>query len=633
MRLSALAAFLCLALSPRSAAADSGDELAFFAEEAELLTASRGMEPARGAPAAVEVITAEEIRDSGAVTLWDLFRYRAGMTVVEGRTGEGNRAIVSIRGFPNLFVDNLQVLVDGRSVYTGLSGGAVWEALAIQIQDIERIEIVRGPSAALYGSNAALGVIHVITRRPAPARRFTAEALGGNRGLNREQFAYEDGGRRGAARLSLARKEQSGHPAAAPPGPADYLFSNKGNFRGLWTPVQGHAVELFAGGAWDNLGVVDPSLPAARFRRHYQMLKYGQEAGGGSSVEALLARKDDLRTYLSPSGLPLTVREAQYDAEFQHRLERPDERFGTVYGAGLRYTGIESGEIFSDHHYRKNAITRGFVRQSLRPLDALKLVGAFSLERSDTGGTEPAYNVAALWTPEPRHTLRLSHALAPTIPTLYQKSARQQTPGVLLAGNPELMPQRLSACELGWRGAFRERRLALETSLFYMESKNLSRSFVRSFAPFTLSFANSNSAIARGVEVAGSYRFARGRSAFANYTYESFSDGAGVTNIRKGTPPHALNLGGTARLAGGFSLSLAAGWRDRHTLTAPTTPRPDRDIPAYWRADARLAYAPRPGWELFVAAQNMLRARHLESGDGLEIPRTWQLGLRWEFAP
>ncbi|MBI3564912.1 MAG: TonB-dependent receptor plug domain-containing protein [Elusimicrobia bacterium] len=632
MRAALAAAFL---FTSPAARASGQDDLAFFAEEAKVITASRRVENVSEAPSAVEVVTAEEIRGSGAVNLWDFMRFRAGMNVVDGRSGEGNRALVSIRGFPAEFVDNLLVLVDGRSVYTGLSGGAVWEELPVQLQDIERIEIVRGPSAALYGSNAGLGVINVITRKPRAPLAVGGDARGGNQGFHQEQAAVEDGARAGAYRLSFAHKEQSGYPTTTGAVGQDYLFSHKGNFRGWWAPSERSTLELFGGGSWQNVGDVDPGNPSGRFRHDFQMLKHTLDFDAGSSLQTMLARRDDWRTYDRTAGGLLTVRETQYDAEASHRLDWLDDRLHTVYGGSLRHDSVDSAQLFA-HPYQKNAVERGFVSQSWRVLPRLNLVGALSVEHSDTGGTEPAYQVAAVAAPASEHVLRLSYGLAPTIPTLYDKAARQQaTATTLLVGNPGMVPQRLRSYEASYQGAGLDGRMRWEANLFYMTIDRLSETVVRSFtsAPtlLTLSFDNANNAIARGSELKWSWRWDAGRSVYANYTYETISDAKGVTNVRKGTPPHKLNLGGTAALGRGVTLTLNAGYQDAHTLHSQAL-NADVDVPEYWRLDGRLAFAPTRDVELFLACQNMAQERHIEFADGLAVPRTYQAGARVRWA-
>jgi iron complex outermembrane receptor protein len=526
------------------------------------------------------------------------------------------------------------VLLDGRSVYTGLSGGAVWEELPVQAQDIERIEIVRGPNAALYGSNAGLGVINIITRKPAARRALSGEALGGNEGLHREQASFEDGGKAGAYRLSFAHKEERGFPTTAGPVGQDYLYSNKGSARAVWTPTDLTTLELLSGGSWDDLGVVDPDNPSARFRHHFEMLKHSYDPNPDSSVQTMVSRRDDFRTYVPAAGGLLTVREYQYDAEVSHRLDWMDGSQHTVYGGSFRYVGIESTQLFAGHPYQKNAVQRGFVSQTWRVLPRLNLVGAVSVEHSDTGGVEPAYQLAAVVNPWTNHTFRASYGLAPTIPTLYDKAARQQASAtVLLVGNPGMAPQRLRSYEVSYQGRLLDNRMKVETNLFYMDIDRLGETVTQSFnAPLlTLTFDNENKAAARGAEVKWSWRWSETRSVYANYTYESISDAKAVVNVRKGTPPHKVNLGGTSALGGGFSLSLNAGYQDSHTLYSRTVNQ-TLDIPAYWRVDAKLSYRPKPDWELFAACQNLARARHVEFADGLAVPRTYQAGVSVRLA-
>lgn len=611
------------------------DALQFFAEEAQVLTASRRLEYVREAPLAVEIITAEEIEASGAVNLWDFMRFRAGMNVVDGRSGEGNRALVSIRGFPAEFVDDMLVLVDGRSVYTALSGGAVWEELPVQVQDIDRIEIVRGPNAALYGSNAGLGVVNVITRKPRK-RTASAQALGGGRGLHREQASFEDALGRGAYRLSFAHKAQQGNPTPAGAAGQDYLFVDKGNFRGTWSPTERTGLELFAGGSWDDVGTIEPGNPDGRFRHHFEMLKHSYDPGPDSSLQTMLSRRDDVRTYSQPAGGLLTVREYQYDAEVSHRLDWPDGGMHTVYGGSFRYTGIDSAGLFAAHPYQKNAVQRAFASQSWRVLPGLSLIGALSVERSDTGGTEPAYQFAAVVRPGDGHTVRASYGLAPTIPTLYQKAARQFAgPATLLVGNPAMRPQRLRSYEVSHQGLFLDNRMTTEANLFYMEIDRLSRTVVQSYAALpapltTLSFDNGNAAVARGVELKWGWRWDARSSVYANYTYESIADAAGSVNVRRGTPPHKANLGGSAALGRGFTLGLNAGYQDAHTLSSQALTQ-TADIAPYWRLDGRLGFSPRAGVDLFVACQNMARERHVEFADGLVVPRIYFGGVSAKF--
>jgi iron complex outermembrane receptor protein len=629
-------ALLACAARAAFAAAESpaARDLEFFALEAEVVTASRRPEPAAESPVAVEVVTAEDIRRSGALNLWDFLRFRVGMTVVEGRSGEGNRALVSVRGFPAEFVDKLLVLLDGRSVYTGLSGGAVWEHIPVQVQDIERIEIVRGPNAALYGSNAGLGVVNIITRRPS-GREAAGGLLAGNRSIRRADGSIEDSVGPLSYRLSASQRVQDGHPSAGAPGTGnDFLHSNKLNFRGSWEPAPGIGVELFGGGYRDTLGVVDAANPQGRFTHHFGMVRSQWERAPGSVVEAVFARRDDLRRFDPIFNGPVAVREYQYDSEVNHRLESFGGRLKTVYGGSLRHTEIESAGLFAGRPRQHNAIRRAFLSPTLKLSPAVSALAAVSLERSDTGGTEEGYTLAAVFSPARRHAFRLRHALAPTIPTLYQKAADQRaTATVRLVGNPGIRAQRLRSYEAGYQGAFQDGRLEVGGDVFYMQLDDLSQTVVRSyvFPQLTLSFDNGNKAVARGAELKAGYRWSAVRSLKANYTYETVSDAKAQTNVRKGTPAHSLNILAETDLGRGFSASSAAGYRDGRSLYSQATGR-TLDLPADWRLDARLAFTPREGVEVFVAGQNLGQPRRVEFPDGLQTPRTFLGGVTVRFA-
>jgi iron complex outermembrane receptor protein len=141
-----------------------------FAEQS--VTASRTQSDVLDAPAFVTVITREEIDQSGARTVPDLLRQIPGVTVVQMTQSDFN---VAIRGLNRRLSNKVLVLVDGRSVYQDFLGGTAWEALPVNLEDIERIEVVRGPGAVLYGASAFGGVVNLITRQP---DAFGVEAAG-----------------------------------------------------------------------------------------------------------------------------------------------------------------------------------------------------------------------------------------------------------------------------------------------------------------------------------------------------------------------------------------------------------------------------------------------------------------------
>lgn len=642
-----IGAFLLFSAAASASAAEEGrSELEFFAHEAQTITASRRLQPVREAPVAVEVITGEEIRTSGATNLWDLLRFRVGVDVLDGRSVDGNRAIVSVRGFPEEFVDSLQVLVDGRSVYNAYSGGVYWEQLPVQLQDIERIEIVRGPNAALYGSNAALGVIHIITKKPSSERSASAYLLRGNIDLFQSGAAYESAGDRFGYRLSYGFWNEDGfHNAPSDPNPfftippaEDFLTSHKTNLRGFWNPTDRFGLEFFAGSSWDEMGMAFER--EGKFRNAFGMLKGSLQLGADSTLELMASYNKFTQKSEPDFEGTFEVDYTQSDVEAVHHINWGEGRLKTTWGGSYRLSVAESDEAFRSEPEQENALVRGFVQQSIVVIEALTVVAAASLERSDTGGTEPAYQIATLYALGTDHALRASYSAAPTVPSMWEARVdRQSDFTVIMEGNPDLKPSKLHSYEISYHGAYLDRRLQAEGSLFYMQFDDLTASFVKqegSFFPFptptTFSFDNSREATAKGAELKWTYRFAPARSVYVNYTYETIDDdGSTFTEadrvlIEDATPKHKVNLGGIFRIAAGLSASVNAGYKSSYAITNSRQSE-IVEVAPYWRVDARLAYNPIKDVEFFIGGKNLASPNHREFPDFLEIPKTYYGGV------
>jgi iron complex outermembrane receptor protein len=115
-----------------------------------------------GAPASLYVITADDIRRSGALTIPDALRLAPNLHVARA---DANQYVISARGFSDILTNKMLVLIDGRTVYTPLFSGVFWEAQDTFLSDVDRIEVISGPGATLWGANAVNGVINIITKR------------------------------------------------------------------------------------------------------------------------------------------------------------------------------------------------------------------------------------------------------------------------------------------------------------------------------------------------------------------------------------------------------------------------------------------------------------------------------------
>jgi len=626
---------LAILASPALAADDAFE---FFREEAKVYTASRRSEDARRAPMAVDVITSEEIRAYGYANLADILRYRAGLDVLDGRSADGNRAIVSARGFSRDFVSEMLVLVDGRSVYSPFLGGVYWQSMPVQIQDIERVEIVRGPNAALYGSNAALGVINIITRKPGAAAAGEVSARGGNRRAA-SAAAAEAGGRLGGLRVSHSFEQVLGNPAPNGVGDAnDFLHSNKLSVRGLLKPDAATELEFLGGGSRQTQGIpgFSPDQGAKR-EEDFQMIRAARGLESAGSLEAVVSRSVFAVSAEPLFGRTVDVRTYQYDAELLHRASWAGGRLSSAFGAGWRLMGAYSDQTFAGHPAQQNEVLRGFTHHSLKLAEQLTLAAGVSLERSQVGGLQPAWQGAAIYSPRENHDFRLSYSRAPTMPPLFNKYADYRlSPAIRLVGNPSLAPQQLSSWEAGWTSRALDNALKSQAAVFYMQIKDRNFNFVRTAgAPLIVSYDNRNRASAWGAELSEEYGFSAGRAIFANYTYEQIRDDKGPTDVfrtdlRAGTPVHKVNAGVRSPLGRGFAASALIGYKDAYDANSST--RGTRlAIPRSFRLDARLSWTPRPDWELFLAGMDLLQPYRVEAADGTAVPRRFEGGVTKRF--
>ncbi len=163
---------------PNVTMAYSGEEVFdFFAEEARVTTASRQPTTLQDAPATMHVVTAQDIQDAGAQTIWDALRMVPGVDVMIVQTFQGE---VGIRGMNKALNNRVLVLLDNKPILSGYFERVNWEYLPVGLAEIDRIEVVLGPVSALYGPNAISGVINVITKTPEQISHGVVQVMAGD---------------------------------------------------------------------------------------------------------------------------------------------------------------------------------------------------------------------------------------------------------------------------------------------------------------------------------------------------------------------------------------------------------------------------------------------------------------------
>src|SRR6266545_1313387 len=196
----------------------------------EITSASRKEQRAADVAAAVFVISQDDIRRSGMTTLPDVLRLAPGVDVAQINS---NKWAVSVRGFNALYANKLLVLVDGRSIYNRIFSGVVWDTEDLMLDDIDRIEVIRGPGAALWGANAVNGVINIITKTAADTQGGLVRVDGGRFG---EQGAVRYGGTLGSASYRLYSQWTGRDQSLITPGTGanDRSHSTTTGFRADW---------------------------------------------------------------------------------------------------------------------------------------------------------------------------------------------------------------------------------------------------------------------------------------------------------------------------------------------------------------------------------------------------------------
>lgn len=483
----------CLAnIAAQAQAMDALSESAYLNEVPVVLTVSRLAQRVDEAPAAVTVIDRQMIRDSGAWDLSEVFRLVPGMYVAyHAARFYSTDSIVSYHGLMSETMSHrMQVLVDGRSVYSPLYGGVIWSDIPVALDDIDRIEVVRGPNAASYGANSFIGVINIITRHSAD-QQGTRVSLAAGR--NREEATAHQGGRNGGLTWAISasvRNDRGEDSEIHNPTNQSFVWTRNKfddkkirrlNLRGDYQINLTDTLEFqfgYNGGPRQAGEVEDVFAPDKIARNYFTKLNWRRalEDGGELAVQYYDATESS-STVLQDANLfrpPLPanmnngdVNARRRDLEVQHTYTAgKDTR--VVWGGSVRHDttfaphdlgGGGLGVTVMPDLYETRAynLSRLFGNLEWRPLPALLLnLGAMAENNSYTG-TDITPRVAANWHVIPGQTLRLSYSEATRTPSVFEK--RWEEYQRLRTGNPRLSalaPERVETFDVGYLGKYRQ---------------------------------------------------------------------------------------------------------------------------------------------------------------------------------
>ena len=619
-------AALLLPLGAWAAPPPSAEDLAGMSleelGEVEVTTVSRRAERLLDAPASIYVISAEEIRRSGATTLPEVLRLAPNLEVA--RVGASGFAI-SARGFNNSTGNKLQVLLDGRVLYTPLFSGVFWDAQDTMIEDIDRVEVISGSLATIWGSNAVNGVINIITRRAGDTAGGLVSAQGGDveraagvrYGARRGDVAYRVYGR-------FVDRDQSETGGGI--GKSDGWRRAQVGFRAdAGTAVDGWTVQ---GDAYR--GTFETPLPDdQRISGANVSARWNRRLAGAGDVQVFGYVDHTRRDIPGSIGESLNV----FDLEFQHDLPALGAH-DIVWGAGYRgaHDDVANAPAIAFLPAEKQLHWgHVFVLDTIALAgDALKLTAGLRVGDNTYTGVETMPTVRLAWKPAAQHLVWIAAARAVRTPSrLDRELFVPADPPYLLAGGPDFRSEVSNDLTVGYRGQPTP-RTQLSVTVFHHEYDDL-RSLERT-ASGTYVIGNEMLGHSDGLEAWGSF------NATARWRL-----GAGLSLLDEDLHFTARSHDVTGVAAAGndpksrwflrswwdFSAKASFDLRVRHVGELPS-PR----VPEYTAVDARVAWRPRADLELALTAQNLFDPGHPEFGavsTAGEAERNVQASVRWSF--
>jgi len=601
--------FICLVLAQPAQAQSELSETDFLAEMPTVLTASRLSQPLMDAPNSITVIDRKQIEASGYHNLADLFRLAPGMYVGFKKGWFHNVT----HTFADQYARRMQVMVDGRSVYLPSIGGVRWDTLPIAIQDIERIEVVRGPNAASFGANAFTGIINIITRHPDDVAGRMLQIASGNHDRREALFRWAGRSERGSHRVSLGERQDDGFDDHH-----DDENSRMLNYRGEFELGSRENLSLQLGALWGNRGEGritdvsfqphDQAVKSSYFQADYQLLL----PSGNKLLAKLFFNSLDTTEDVPVSLFPGAYYEADLLAQRWHTEIELDSSHGddlrSAIGAYIRRDSVRSLLYYNDTdklHVDSHGL---FGHLEWRMANAWLLNTGIFWEDYEMVGSRFSPRATVHWQPSAQHSFRFGVSKAYRNPVLFETSAdyrirlltadglpiSTQVPGfpdvlfpdILATGN--VVPESIISRELGYIGQWPEQDITLDVRLFRERIAN----FIDVQCPTGKKgckgrvgdpyrdWYNLEDVLQQGYEIQAKWHPAPNNMLMLNHAYLDIDTDI---DYQEYSPPHMTGLHWMHRFGRGVDMTLSHYWVSSFTAI-------DQDrIASYRRLDARLA--------------------------------------------
>jgi iron complex outermembrane receptor protein len=625
-------AFVSIGAAAEKSARDLSDATLEDLMNIEVTTVGKKAQKISQSPAAVYVLTQEDIRRSGMNSVPELLRMVPGLQVAQT---QGGQWAIGARGFNDAYSNKLLVLVDGRTVYSPIYSGVFWDEQDLLLQNIERIEVIRGPGATLWGANAVNGVINIITK-PASETQGALATVGagsGGQGLAGARW----GGAMNGGHYRISTKYLHGRSLWDTAGLVDIDGQSviSAGMRADWAFSGGNSLTVKGDAIRSN---ADFALNRSALPPNQGEIPIGDLSGGSLMANWTRSRSDssktELQVYFSRTNRSeiATIHSSTIDVDFHHELALSESN-AFVWGAGFRDSLLDtsgSSYVSFSPTSRNVPLLSAFAQNQWTIVPGrLALILGSKFEHNDFTGLEIQPGARILWTPDSRRTLWAATSRAVRAPAMLETNLVAHTgtlpgPGGLpialeSIGNPSLRSEDVLAYELGYRLQAKE-RFSVDLAGFHNVYTHL-RTYEPG-APFfevapephltvQTRYANLMRGETHGFEIASNWNVVERWRLVSSYSFlrlnmhpdTSSADPLAKDSVEGQGPRHQFQVRSNLDLSRKIQFDAAAYY---------TGALPYPGIAAYTRLDARLGYRPRQDFEISLSGQNLQGGRHAE---------------------
>lgn len=587
-------------------------------------------------PASVTVITQETIQDSGAINLTDLFRLVPGINIAD--LSAITKAI-STRGFNSRFGNKLLVLIDGRTIYSPIFSGVVWEMYFPFLDNIERIEIIKGPGAITWGSNAVNGIINIITKKPSENNLYTIDTKIGTNDTYLAGTSLNISKNNFFANITLNYKEGDGN---------DEKIAKNGILSGH-DSYKGYLGEVALEWNFDKYSFILRGGLQNSDMDEYVVLR-GTDNRNLKSEFALFeisSKALNFKTYYFSENVEVEndllnkIKTVDATCDYNYLWS---EKLKTICGLGYRY--YDYNTLLTSKTNDHFQITNAFIQNELYFTDNLSVIFGTKFENHDFTGIDYSPRISFQHRTKDT-TYRISWAKAYRVPSIVENDFHFFFGMGHIIGNPNLNPESLDAYEIGYRTTNND-NISLDIALFHHDYKNLigARPNFKFFPNFSLDFMIENfyQGKSDGIELDLKYIISEKWKLHFGFSYidiefEIDSFGYNYDHVifrqESSSPKWQTIISNVFKLSKNINLTINGFYySDSQWPYLLNGEMQVLDVDEYFRFDIRLAKLFKSGIELELIGNNLLEDEHIEgtADDGTPgyVSRFIYLGINFK---